>query len=456
MSRSVLAVVLLLLCACGSDDRLSGDIGERLAQLDGVTVVERTDLVPSTLAGHRFFHLTISQPVDHDDPDGPRFEQRLALLHRADDAPVVLYGGGYDLPATPGAGRVELTRLVEGNQIIVEHRFFTPSRPEPADWSKLTIAQSAADYHAIVEMGKQLYPDAKWLVTGGSKGGETAIFHRRFYPDDVDGTVAYVAPLVLGAPDDRFVPYLQSLLDASCGPEIAAFQRKSLTSGPDGWRDQLAARLEDSGYTYYRLGIQRALEHAVLETPFAMFQYASIAECERVAGLSTSFDAWDFIDDHARWYAFADASLEQYGPYFYQSAVELGFPLIDESAVADLLMFPMSDVASVYAPAGVSTAFDATAMTDVRDWIASSGETLMFLYGTSDPWTAARVDLGDAEDSYVFDLIGGNHGTRIDLLPEAQRLEATAIVRRWVGRTGPPEKSGDRLYLEKRPGFSRL
>ena len=32
----------------------------------------------------------------------------------------------------------------------------------------------------------------------------TAIYHRRFYPDDVDGTVPYVAPISFGAPDLRY------------------------------------------------------------------------------------------------------------------------------------------------------------------------------------------------------------------------------------------------------------
>jgi hypothetical protein len=35
----------------------------------------------------------------------------------------------------------------------------------------------------------------KWINAGESKGGVTSVLHRRFYPCDVEATVAYVAPI---------------------------------------------------------------------------------------------------------------------------------------------------------------------------------------------------------------------------------------------------------------------
>jgi len=441
-----LAWLLVLCVACGGDDALTGDIAERLSQLEGVTAVEHAELVPQALAGYRFFHLTITQPVDHDDPDGPSFTQRATLLHRDDAAPMVLYGGGYFIADVPTPGRAEPTRILEANQIVVEHRFFGSSRPEPADWSTLTIRQGAGDYHRIVELGKRLYPGSRWIVTGGSKGGETAIFHRRFYPDDVDGTVAYVAPLVLGAPDDRFVPYLAAIGPADCRASLAAFQRQALT----GWRTELLNQMVATGFDWNRLGIERALEHAVLELPFALWQYSDVDSCASVT--PTTGDAamaFAFIDVHSQWEMFSDSSLDRFGPYYFQAAVELGFPLIDESAVSDLLMFPMTDVPAVYSPPGVPTPYDADAMADVQDWVRTSGSQLMFVYGTNDPWSAAEFDLGSAQDSYLYRLEAGNHGTNIGKLPEPSQSEAVATVQRWGGLPGP---SGKRAAALGRPG----
>ena len=149
--------------------------------------------------------LSYTQPVDHRRPSAGTFQQRFTLLHKATDRPMVLHTSGYNVSIR--VFRSEPTVLVDGNQISVEQRFFTPSRPEPADWSKLNIWQAATDHHRLVTALKPIYA-AKWISTGASKGGMTSIYHRRYYPSDVDGTVAYVAPSdVLNREDsayDRF------------------------------------------------------------------------------------------------------------------------------------------------------------------------------------------------------------------------------------------------------------
>jgi hypothetical protein len=167
------------------------DILEQLRAVPGLTGVEERAAPPP----YRFFVLTITQPADHRRPSAGTFQQRLTLLHRGTDRPTVLHTTGYGVPAS--IFRAEPTRLIDGNQISVEQRFFTPSRPEPADWSDLTIWQAATDHHRIVRALASLYP-ANWISTGASKGGMTSIYHRRFYPADVDGTVAYVAPPDIG------------------------------------------------------------------------------------------------------------------------------------------------------------------------------------------------------------------------------------------------------------------
>src|SRR5687768_3188655 len=93
------------------------------------------------------------------------------------------------LEAVPGLTVLsEPTRLIDGNQISVEQRYFTPSRPSPTNWERqLTIWQAATDHHRIVRALKAIYAQ-QWVSTGASKGGMTSVYHRRFYPDDVAGT----------------------------------------------------------------------------------------------------------------------------------------------------------------------------------------------------------------------------------------------------------------------------
>src|SRR5262245_9310289 len=126
--------VLLLLAACDAGPPASEghapadtqreraeDIRDRLAAIEGMTVVGEL----TAPAGHRCFSLTYRQPVHHWDASQGTFEQRLTVLHRSESAPMVMAVTGYDIRIA--ASRSEPTRLLEGNQVTIEHRFFTPS-----------------------------------------------------------------------------------------------------------------------------------------------------------------------------------------------------------------------------------------------------------------------------------------------------------------------------------------
>ncbi|MGV9241532.1 S28 family serine protease, partial [Streptomyces nigra] len=154
----------------------TADIKERLLSIPGMSLIEEK---PYT--GYRFFVLNYTQPVDHRRPSKGTFQQRITVLHKDTARPTVFYTGGYSVSTTPR--RAEPTQIVDGNQVSMEYRFFTPSRPEPADWSKLDIWQAASDQHRIFTALKKVY-SKNWISTGGSKGGMTATYYERFYPKD--------------------------------------------------------------------------------------------------------------------------------------------------------------------------------------------------------------------------------------------------------------------------------
>jgi len=197
------------------------DIAIRLEQIEGLTVAE----LPTNLPGYRYFSLHFLQPADHDVPDGEQFEQFITLLHRSETDPMVMYTQGYYNVYLGFLG--ELGAILNSNQLAIEHRFFADSTPASNDWSLLTIEQAAADHHRIVEALKPIY-SGNWINTGHSKGGMTATYHRRFYPDDVDATVAYVAPLSYGAPDDRYLDFLANVGTPECNQDLWAIQRETL------------------------------------------------------------------------------------------------------------------------------------------------------------------------------------------------------------------------------------
>ena len=398
------------------------DIAVQLAAIEGMTAEERATGLP----GYRLFELLYDQPADHARPDGERFAQRMLLLHRSYDAPVVLNTQGYDL----WGGRTEVAVLLNANQIQVEHRFFGESVPATVDWSLLTIEQAAADHHRIVEALKPIYGGA-WINTGYSKGGMTATYHRRFYPDDVDATVAYVAPLSLGAPDDRYLDFLASVGTPECNQQLRAIQRETLARR-DAMLDRLAARTDLS---FERIGgIERGFESIVIEIPFTFWQYAGQDYCSQIPATTASDTAiFNFVDAFVGWDYAADAVFEYFEAYYYQAQSELGFPAVARDHLADLLVTDAPDPEQGVPPAGSSPVYDPAAMPDVAQWVASEGERLMFVYGEFDPWTGGAYELGGASDSHLFVEPAGTHGATIASLEPDDRDEAVEIISRWAG-----------------------
>lgn len=429
--------LVLALAGCPSDPPLPDemddpeelDIRDRLAEIDGMTVTEQD----SPYAGYRLFLLYYQQPSDHDDPGAPTFNQRMTLLHRDEAAPLVMVTAGYYLdPDDPGLS--EPTQLLVANQLVVEHRFFPPSRPEPADWSTLTIAQAAADHHRVATALQAEIYGGPWIATGGSKSGMAAVYFRRFYPDDVAATIAYVAPNSFGQADPRYLEFVASRGDPDCRAALLAAQREVLLRRPA----MLAAMAEEAaaeGLTYDLLTPDGALDSAVLEFIFTFWQYETAELCAEIPAADASdADVWAFLGRITPPWFWSDLLVRAYEPYYWQAAVELGYPAYDEANLEGLLVYPGIDVAASYVEPGPGKqpTFDADAMPEIAEWLDSSGSQILFVYGENDPYTAAAFD-PSAADTVKYVAPGGNHGSRILDLPAADQADALAALATWTG-----------------------
>jgi hypothetical protein len=400
-----------------------GDLLARLRAVDGLTVEE----LPAA-GGRRFFHLGIDQPEAHAAPGGRRFTQRLTLLHAGEGAPVVLSATGYDAPRAPLVD--EVTALLGASQLSIEHRFFGASRAEPPDWTTLTVAEAAADFHRAVALLRPVL-GGRWISTGGSKGGVAVIAHRRFHPADVDGTVALATPLSTAAPDPRYPLFVAAAggpAAAACRDDLVRFQRLALSR-----RDAVQARMRLLPLHFEVLGLDKALEDAVLELPFLFWMNQEPGLCALVPDDGASDDeVFLFLDDVAILANFSDERLGPLEAYYHQGATQLGWPAHDERAVADLLRLPGGDRGPSYVPHLPASYDGGAAVSDLAAWVRREGSRLLLVYGGDDPWTAGAIDLGDAVDSARFIVAGENHHVRLADLPEPERAAAVAMIRRWA------------------------
>ena len=70
------------------------------------------------------------------------------------------------------------------------------------------MENSLYDLHHVNEALHALYK-GKWMATGISKGGQTTMFYRSCFPNDVDISVPYVSPLNRSLEDGRHEIFLQ-------------------------------------------------------------------------------------------------------------------------------------------------------------------------------------------------------------------------------------------------------
>jgi len=448
MTRQVFASALLAVFWAGSgctDDAPDNDVDaavpdgtdliSRLERIDGVVSVrvETAPLAPTA------YVIRFEQPVDHGNPAGQRFTQQLKLLHVDFAAPMVVASTGYH--DYLGNYSTEPARLLEANQVTIEHRFFGGSRPFPTDWAYLDIEQAAADHHRVIEALKSLYT-GEWISTGGSKGGMTSIFHRRFYPDDVAGTIAYVAPISFSVDDPRYQSFFDDLdqtLGDECVERVRAVQRRALTER-DALEEHFAGQAAELGYRFDRMGgLPRAFETAVIELEWTYWQYDGGFGCSFVPDATASIDdVAAFIEHTEVVWSMEDQHIQTFEPYYYQGATELGSPGLPHEHLADLLQFDYRASFQLIQPDGIGPIppHDPAPMRDIADWLASEGERFIFVYGEYDPWTAGRFELGEARDSQLYVTSKGNHGALIYNLAEAEQQRVMDTLATWTGRPG--------------------
>jgi hypothetical protein len=318
----------------------------------------------------------------------------------------------------------------------MEYRFFTPSRPKPAHWRDLTIWQAASDEHRIYQALKPIYAK-NWLATGPSKGGMTATYYERFYPRDMNGTVAYVAPNdVVNNDDSAYDRFFATVGPKDCRERAQALQREVLVRR----RTMLPlfhAYLTQNNLTVKIIGTEdKAFEGALLDFDFTYWQYYGVAHCAELPAASTisDQDLFALIDGFNPWNEYTDQGIEPFIPYYYQAGTQLGwpdirFPWIERS----LQRYPYEPPRAVV-PRSIPMHFQPTAMRHIDTWVRHHARHTLYVYGQYDPWGSERfrVDRG-AKDSYVLTVPKGTHGSKVSGLRPSDRDLATARILRWAG-----------------------
>ncbi len=381
--------------------------------------------------------IEFKEPLDHNHPNGKTFTQRIFLSNKGLDRPVVFVTEGYWASYAANPKYVnELCPMLNANQIVLEHRFFPPSAPDSLDWRYLTVQQAAADDHAVVEILKHIY-HGKWLSTGISKGGQTCMIYRYFYPEDVTASVPYVAPLNFSITDRRINMFLDQVGTKKCRASIYNFQ-KELISHRDKYLPYFEKEAKAKGYTYNRIGFEKAFDLMVFEYRFAFWQWGK-ASCDSIPKASESPEKmvryWDKVTDFS-WVS--DQGIKKFEPFFYEAMKQMGMYGYNIAPFKQWTVFKHNPNFNFTLPKGTKPGFDPSVMDSIDCFIRHRAHNMMFLVGGSDPWGSTSVNLTYQNNLVKFIKPGGSHRTRINNLPPEMKKKAIEILKKWMGETAVP------------------
>ncbi len=423
--------VLLLVVFAVTLNAKKNDVTKMLKKIDAVSSFEKIEKLDTTRS---YYSLKFTQQLDKDNPEAGTFEQRVLLGHRGWDRPMVIITQGYGGGGNFSSNRFyeELTTLIDANVLFVEHRYFDESTPSPCNWDYLTIPNSMEDYHAITTAFKEYYKN-KWLSTGISKGGSTSMFYRAYYPDDVDVSVPYVAPLCLALEDGRHESFLEQASTKEKRDAVRNFQLL-LLERKEVYMPLFENYCKQKNYTF-RQPLSVIYDYCVLEYAFSFWQWGN--PVDKIPTLDKGDEAVFkyFISSCDPSYFSRGNRLDSFS---VQAVKDFGYYGYNIEPFKKYIKEPLQDYYKkiMLSEEWYDVEFDGSVHRKVVDFLTENDPKMIYIYGEWDPWTANGVTwLRDRNKKNIRIFIepDGSHKARIGTMPENMKKEILDLLQEWVG-----------------------
>lgn len=371
---------------------------------------------------NEYYYINVKQPVDHTDSSKGYFHQRVFLGHNNTQSPTLLETLGYQIPTYVTIDtKLELTELLNTNQVYVEHRYFGKSVPDATN-AYLTCKQASDDYHNIRQLLSEIYPN-KWLSSGTSKGGYATLAYKYYYPNDVNASFAYVAPFPLEKEDKRPETFLEEKRKTEVGKRIFEYQLYLLKNKKE-LMPVFDKMVKAAGMNTKPLTDTEILyDYAVLEMDFTFWQNdPSIQNFERYInesydylvkeGFVTPIELNNFEDKMVIYlldcvHGFTDPN---YTPHYYQAFSEMGYYGYNEKPFEKYLKqkdYPLE----IFAQKTVT--YNSDNAKAIKIFTETTIDKMIFIYGANDPWTATSVTVPPKSDNLLLVHPTANHSVEI-------------------------------------------
>lgn len=423
--RFIISIFILTLCLSNISAQEASLI-DRLVAIPNVTEVKQME---STVFSEKYL-ITFEHYVNYNDYSAGKFTQRVFVSHVNTDSATVLVTEGYGAQYAARAGyREEVSKIFNTNLVVVEHRYFLESTPKEINWNYLTAEFSARDLHEVVTALKSIYPK-KWIATGISKGGQTVGIYRTFFPEDIDISIPYVAPLCRDAEDGRHEPFIANY----CGTKqerkiVKDFQIEALKR-----KKALMPRFDSLAKAQqltFNLPNRDIYDYCVLEFSFALWQWGTPVNTIPSTKASDS-EIFKYLMNIA-----GPDYFQSWGPtspFFVQAAKELGYYGYDVKPFRRWIGIKSTQdyLQTLFLPQDQEFRFDPTLYEKMSEFIRTTDAKMLYIYGQYDPWSAVMIEDPGKENIKIFIDPAGSHRARIGTFPEETQKEIKSIIAHWL------------------------
>lgn len=381
--------------------------------------------------------LKMKQQVDWETQSEGTFDERLIVGFKGLDRPTVIVTEGYfaEYGLNPNYEE-ELSALFDANVILCEYRYFAESLPEPTNWDYMTVDNSLADYHHVRQSFGELFK-GKWISTGISKGGQTTMFYRATYPNDVDVSVSYVAPLNRAVEDGRHEKFLAKQVGTKQERATIRSAMQELMKRKDRLMPLFNEYNADHHFSYY-ISEEDIFDYCVLEYPFALWQWGT--PVSTIPSLSADDQVWfDNLMEVASPDYFAYPN--KYIPFDVQASRELGYYGYSLKPIKKWTSLKSTKgyLKNIMLPDSLRNYdFDERLYKRTVKYLKQNDPTHIFIYGEFDPWSASGVctwlNCKKKENMRIYVQPRGSHRARISNMPTDIKQDIIERLTKWLNR----------------------
>ena len=422
MKRNIYSLILTLFITTTVLAQESTKLEQFLNSIEGAVITH----TPLDSLHQECYTIMFPQNVNQQTKEGPKFQQRLYLTHINDSLPMVMVTEGYSANKNYIS---EPAKLLNCNQIIVEHRYFEKSIPDSTDWSQLTTANAAADHHHIFETFSEYYKN-HWISTGISKGGQTTIFYKYYYPNDMHICIPYVAPLNLEQEDVRINWFLRHVGTEKENDRILNYQKLMLQNF-DSIFPLFQSIARENNQTY-AINDTAAYEFMVLEFPFSFYQWGNFPLDSVPIDLESPKKMMKPMLSLGLVGFYFQSTLDGFMPFLVQAYRELGYYNYDIEELKPYLRKIENSSNISFVPEDLRFEYDDQIMNKIFDFMHNEGDRMIFIYGELDPWSSTSVNPDSRTDALKMVLSGGSHSTRIHHFTKEEQDMIINKIKTWL------------------------